>query len=89
MADYRQRFEIKSKDHPESWKALISLCRTIEQTPPDKLEQALKPILDIDGLLWFLAFDVALVNNDGYWTRASDYSIYRDRGASSIFCLMT
>ena len=80
VAGYRQRFEIKSKDHPESWNALISLCRTIEQTPPDTLEQALEPILDIDGLLWFLAFDVALVNNDGYWTRASDYSIYRDRG---------
>ena len=26
----------------------------------------------------FLALDVALVNNDGYWTRASDYSIYQD-----------
>ncbi len=80
VAGYRERFEIKSKDRPESWKALISLCRTIDQTPPEKLEQALEPILDIDGLLWFLAFDVALVNNDGYWTRASDYSIYRDRG---------
>ena len=28
--------------------------------------------------LKFLALDVALVNSDGYWTRASDYSIYQD-----------
>src|SRR5207248_2118850 len=32
----------------------------------------------IDGTLWFLALDVALQNEDGYWVRASDYSIFRD-----------
>ncbi|HBY62904.1 MAG TPA: hypothetical protein DEH78_24035 [Solibacterales bacterium] len=35
-------------------------------------------MLDIDGTLRFLALDKALINNDGYWTRASDYSIYLD-----------
>ena len=29
-------------------------------------------------MLWFLALDNALINSDGYWTRASDYSIFRD-----------
>ena len=28
--------------------------------------------------LKFIALDNALINNDGYWTRASDYSIYED-----------
>ena len=32
----------------------------------------------MDGALKFLALDVALVNSDGYWTRASDYNIYQD-----------
>ena len=50
----------------------------LNETPPDKLEAALAPILDIDGALKFLALEVALVNSDGYWTRASDYSIYQD-----------
>lgn len=76
--DYRKRFEIKSGDKDESWRALIRLCKTLHETPPDKLEAALEPILDIDGLLWFLALDVALINNDGYWTRASDYNLYLD-----------
>ena len=58
--------------------ALVNLCKVLNQTPADKLEAALKPILDIDGALWFLALDVALVNSDGYWMRASDYSLYRD-----------
>ena len=35
-------------------------------------------MLDVDGALKFLAIEVALVNTDGYWTRASDYSIYQD-----------
>ncbi len=78
IEDYRQRFSLKSKDDDASWKALIALCKTLEETPPDRLEAALEPMLDIDGTLWFLALDNALVNGDGYWTRASDYSIYLD-----------
>ncbi|HJZ53458.1 MAG TPA: CotH kinase family protein [Gemmataceae bacterium] len=78
VADYKRRYEIKSEDNEKSWKDLIALCRILTKTPPEQLEEALKPILDIDGALWFLALDVALVNNDGYWVRASDYSIYQD-----------
>lgn len=78
IADYKRRYEIKSGDDAQSWQALISLCKTLNQTAADQLEKALEPILDIDGLLWFLALDVALINGDGYWIRASDYSIYKD-----------
>jgi spore coat protein CotH len=75
---YRRTFEIKSSDSKKDWKALIELCRTLNETPSDRLEAALEPILDIDGALWFLALENALINNDGYWVRASDYSLYRD-----------
>ncbi len=75
---YKRIFTMKSKDNPEAWKALIHLCKVLNQTPPDKLEEALKPILDIDGVLRFLALDNALINCDGYWIRASDFSIYLD-----------
>lgn len=73
---YKERFEIKSKDKESSWKKLIELCRILNETPQEELEAKLEPILDIDGALWFLAVDVASVNSDGYWTRASDYSLY-------------
>jgi hypothetical protein len=69
---------MKGGDDEAAWKALVNLCKVLNQTPPEKLEEALRPILDVDGLLWFLALDVALINNDGYWTRASDYSLYLD-----------
>ena len=76
IAPYRQRFEIKSKDDKDSWKALINLCKVLNETPVRDLPKAIEPILNVDGVLRFLAIDVAVVNSDGYWTRASDYSIY-------------
>ena len=75
---YRRLYEIKSKDDPESWGHLIELTRVLNETPLDRLEAALAPILDVDGTLKFLALEVALANSDGYWARASDYDLYRD-----------
>jgi hypothetical protein len=75
---YRRSYEIKSKDDPAAWTALINLARVLNTTPPEQLEAALAPILDVDETLKFLAVDVALVNGDGYWTRASDFSLFRD-----------
>ncbi len=76
MDPYHQRFEIKSKDDEDSWKALINLCKVLNETPAKDLPKAIEPILNVDGVLRFLAIDVAVVNSDGYWTRASDFSIY-------------
>lgn len=83
---YKRIYEIKSKDDPKAWAAFVKLTKTLNTTPPEQLEKALAPMLDIDGALKFLAVDVALVNGDGYWTRASDYSIYLDtKGVFHVF----
>jgi len=76
--DYKKLFDIKTKDDAESWQALIKLCKTLDKTPLEKLEEELAPQLDIDEALWFLALENVLVNGDGYWVRASDYSLVRD-----------
>ncbi len=75
---YKRVYDMKSKEDPKAWADLIRLCKVLDETPPDKLEKALEPILDVDGALKFLAVEKALINNDGYWTRASDYSLYQD-----------
>jgi hypothetical protein len=77
-AAYKRIYEIKSKDDGKSWADLIRLCKVLHETPPEKLEEALSPMLDIEGTLKFLALDKALINSDGYWARASDYNIYQD-----------
>jgi hypothetical protein len=78
IAAYKKIYELKSKEDPKAWAALVELCKVLNETPAEKLEAALGPILDIDGVLKFLALENVLINSDGYWTRASDYLLYRD-----------
>jgi hypothetical protein len=75
---YKRFYEIKSKDSERSWGDLIKLCKVLNETPAAELEKALAPLLDIDGALKFLALENALINNDGYWIRTSDYNICQD-----------
>jgi hypothetical protein len=77
-ARYKYVYEIKSKDEPKAWTALVELTRILNTTPPAQLEAALSRVLDIDGALRFIALDFTFTNNDGYWTRASDYNLYLD-----------
>ena len=71
-------YEIKSKDDPKAWTALVQLCRLLNRRRPRSSRRRWRRMLDIDGALKFLALDIALVNSDGYWTRASDYSLFQD-----------
>jgi hypothetical protein len=75
---YRPIYSIRSRDDARSWSDLIRMFRVLNETPPERLEAALAPLLDVDGALKFLALELALVNSDGYWVRASDYNIYQD-----------
>jgi spore coat protein CotH len=78
-AAYKRIYTIKTKDDPAPWSDLIKLCKVLNETPADKLEAALAPRLDIDGALRFFAWENALANGDGFWTRASDYDLYEDK----------
>jgi hypothetical protein len=75
---YQHIYQLKSKEDSRAWTDLIRLCRTLEQTPIDKLEAELSSQLDIDGVLRFLALENVFINADGYWIRASDYDLYED-----------
>jgi hypothetical protein len=78
ITPYKKLYELKTQEDTNAWHALIRLCRVLNETAPEKLESALAPMLDIDGVLKFLALDNVVINNDGYWTRASDYNLYLD-----------
>jgi hypothetical protein len=74
---YNRTFQIKSKDEPEAWSALIDLVKTLDTTPVESLEAALASRLDIEAYLRFLALDHTMVSADAFFQRASDYSLYR------------
>ncbi len=78
LEPYKKIYEIKSKDTAKPWGDFIRLCKLMEETPADKLVSTISPILDIEGVLKFLALDISLINGDGFWTRASDYFLYQD-----------
>jgi len=78
VAEYKKHYEIKTKDDPKSWAELIKLCRVLSETPASELEKKLSPLLDIDGVLKFLALENVFINNDGYWVRSSDFNLYLD-----------
>jgi hypothetical protein len=86
VSAYKTHYELKTKNDAHAWTALIQLCRVLHETPSNKLEAALSPLLDVDGTLKFLALENALINDDGYWIRSSDYSLYRDpQGRFHVF----
>lgn len=78
VAEYKRVYDIKSKDDPKAWADLMKLCQTLDQTPPEKLEDAITPLLDVDAILKFLALDNVLINSDGYWVRTGDFNVCQD-----------
>ncbi len=76
---YASIYRLKTKESPRVWADLIQLCRILNQTPAEQLQAALEPLLDIDGVLKFLALENVFINGDGYWIRASDYNLYQDK----------
>lgn len=76
---YKKSYDVKTGSaDEEDWKRLVTLCEALENTPDEKLEEVLEPLLDIDQALWFLAIDNALIDGDGYFSRGSDYLLYLD-----------
>ncbi len=77
-AAYKAIYDLKTKEDSKAWADLARLCRVLNETPPQDLEAALSPLLDIDGALRFLALENVFINGDGYWIRSSDYNLYQD-----------
>ena len=76
--DYEGRYLMKSDGGDTDWQHLIRVFKTLKETPVEQLEAALNPIFNIDRALWFLALENVFIDNDGYWTRASDFAMYTD-----------
>mgnify|MGYP002628111462 CR=1 FL=1 len=78
QADDYRTYELKTKDTPESWEALINATKLLEQTDSKEFGSTLDKAICIDRILWFLAIDNVMLDMDGYYQRGADYSIYQE-----------
>ncbi len=71
FTSYEDAYELKSD---EGWEELIDLCDTLANEVA-----AIEQILDVDRVLWMLAFNNVFVNLDSYiGSFAQNYYLYRD-----------
>lgn len=73
---YELKGDLEGEAKAAAWKRLVECCRVLNTTPVEQLEAALPPVLDVDAALWFLAVDAALLDGDGYASRASDFLVW-------------
>jgi hypothetical protein len=69
---------MKGKDDPEAWNRLIAATKALKHTPDEQVDAVMASFMDVDVMLRFLALDVALANQDGYWKDGSDFNLYLD-----------
>ncbi len=68
---YFNLYEIKST---YGWKDLVSLCNTVTNN-----QSAIEEVMNMDRVLWMLAFNTALVNLDSYTgVFVQNYYLYKD-----------
>jgi hypothetical protein len=76
-SQYYNNYELQSAT---GWQDLINLCDTLNNHPAD-----LPSIMDIDRVLWMLAFNNVLVNLDSYsGAFRQNYYLYRDHASQWI-----
>jgi hypothetical protein len=76
---YRRWYEQKGKDDTVAWRKLVHVTKVLNETPSEQLESTLAPLMDVDEVLKYLALDVALANQDGYWKDGSDFNLHLSR----------
>ncbi len=76
--------EIKSDEDTTDHGALLTMLDVLNHSSEADLEPALGAVLDIEGVLRYLAVTAALVNQDSYTGSAHNYYLFEDRGAGAI-----
>ncbi len=74
-ANYQHPYEQKSGGK-KSLAKLIEFAECWTKRRPKNYRRHWNRSVMLTDLLWFLALDIGLINSDGYWVRASDFSIY-------------
>jgi hypothetical protein len=76
---YQKYYTLKSSDQKYPWKDLPTLCKILNKTEVDKLEETVSQYLDLDRTLWHIASEVLFSDDDSYIHKGGmDYYLYQD-----------
>ena len=88
VSDYNQNYTLKKTSKTNPWEDLIRVCDKLNNLPLNQLLDSLKYHLDIDKTLWFLAHEIAFVDDDSYINKGGmDYYVYWEPESNRIFPL--
>lgn len=79
VTTYQSAYELKSTHQADPWASLIRACDVLNNTPLAQLPDKVESVLNVDGALWFCAFEIIFADDDGYVNkRGSDYGLYHE-----------
>jgi len=76
---YAQHYNLKSTSSNNPHQLLMDFCKRLDTISQTHIEAELSKYLDIDNSIWFMAGEMAFVDDDSYVIKGrSDYYIYID-----------
>ena len=76
-ASYQEYYTLKNSNMAQPWDKLVITCDKLNNTPIAELKDTLEKYMDIDRVLWHLAAENAMGDDDSYIHKGkSDYSLY-------------
>ena len=76
VADYQQRYELKSGDDEAAWTGLIHMLDILNNAPADVFEQEIQQVLNVDRALWYIALCNLFANLDSYLGSGHNFYMY-------------
>ncbi len=86
IATYLPHYQLQSANSPTNvaWQRLIHAIQVLGTTPTNTLRDTLEDVLAVDDWLWFLAIENIFSDDDSYWNKGADYSLYYEPESGRI-----
>lgn len=75
-ATYRANYELKTNEDRNDWSDLVGFIEKLNSLPPNRFHDEISALIDVDRVLWYLAFCNIMVNLDSYIGSGHNYYLY-------------
>lgn len=84
QAGYYAEYRAEKNEDVNDWSKFVAMIDTLNNVPADRVISSLDPILNIDGCLRILAFNMTLSNFDSYTGSSRNYYFYEDSASGKL-----